>query len=207
MERTLKIVMALLLFIGLGMMLPYPATCQKNVVTKARCDIDSDQDGVADCFDKCPDSLHVERVDSHGCPRDTDGDGLADYLDQQLITPGECFPVDANGIGICPCNCPDKYNGIIEKGFTQRKLLLNTSNLKFDHPVSDYLDILIQEMKQSPNFRVVISLQGNAKQLSGLALLQEKCKQYLLKKEMDEERLIFITGLTASSPFIEIRNP
>jgi hypothetical protein len=33
-----------------------------------------DKDDVADCFDKCLDSLHNKRVDSKGCPLDTDRD-------------------------------------------------------------------------------------------------------------------------------------
>ena len=41
-------------------------------------------------------------VDSHGVLRDTDGDGVPDCKDKQLITPTECQPVDADGVGKCP---------------------------------------------------------------------------------------------------------
>ena len=34
--------------------------------------------------------------------RDTDGDGVVDCKDKQLITPTECQPVDADGVGKCP---------------------------------------------------------------------------------------------------------
>jgi opacity protein-like surface antigen/outer membrane protein OmpA-like peptidoglycan-associated protein len=63
---------------------------------------DSDGDGVADIFDKEPNTPKGCPVDSHGVSRDTDGDGVPDCKDKQLITPTECQPVDADGVGKCP---------------------------------------------------------------------------------------------------------
>lgn len=63
---------------------------------------DTDGDGVADIFDKEPNTPAGCPVDTHGVTRDTDGDGVPDCKDQQLITPTECQPVDANGVGKCP---------------------------------------------------------------------------------------------------------
>ncbi len=65
------------------------------------CDMDSDGDGVNDCFDRCADTPAGAAVDTHGCVKDTDNDGVPDYKDKQLITPSDCFPVDANGVGAC----------------------------------------------------------------------------------------------------------
>lgn len=66
---------------------------------------DTDGDGVTDQFDLeqtpqgCP-------ADSHGVSLDTDGDGVPDCKDKELITPTYCQPVNADGVGKCPC--PDK---------------------------------------------------------------------------------------------------
>ena len=63
---------------------------------------DADGDGVTDQFDREPNTPAGAPVDSHGVSSDTDGDGVPDFKDKQLITPSECQPVDANGIGTCP---------------------------------------------------------------------------------------------------------
>jgi opacity protein-like surface antigen/outer membrane protein OmpA-like peptidoglycan-associated protein len=64
--------------------------------------VDTDGDGVADIFDKEPNTPKGCPVDSHGVSKDTDGDGVPDCRDKQLITPTECQPVDADGVGKCP---------------------------------------------------------------------------------------------------------
>jgi len=63
---------------------------------------DMDGDGVADIFDKEPNTPTGCPVDTHGVTRDTDGDGVPDCKDKQLVTPTECQPVDADGVGKCP---------------------------------------------------------------------------------------------------------
>jgi hypothetical protein len=63
---------------------------------------DTDDDGVIDQLDKEPNSSAGCPVDIHGVTRDTDGDGIPDCKDKQLITPTECQPVDADGVGKCP---------------------------------------------------------------------------------------------------------
>ena len=67
-------------------------------VDKDGCPIDTDVDGVADYLDKCLDTPAGVAVDANGCPIDTDGDGIADYLDKCSDTPAN-VAVDANG---CP---------------------------------------------------------------------------------------------------------
>jgi len=63
---------------------------------------DTDGDGVTDQFDLEPNTPKGAPVDSHGVSRDTDGDGVPDFKDKELITPTQCQPVDADGVGKCP---------------------------------------------------------------------------------------------------------
>ena len=75
-----------------------PNTPEGVKVDEKGCPIDSDGDGVADYLDKCPDTPAGVKVDAKGCPLDTDGDGVADYLDKCPNTP-KGIKVDAKG---CP---------------------------------------------------------------------------------------------------------
>lgn len=50
-------------------------------------DGDSDNDGVADSRDSCPNTPAGAAVDVNGCALDSDGDGVADYKDQCPNTP------------------------------------------------------------------------------------------------------------------------
>jgi outer membrane protein OmpA-like peptidoglycan-associated protein len=90
---------------------------------------DSDNDGVSDRKDLCPDTPVGVKVDKNGCPIDSDGDGVADYLDKCPDTPAEAIgKVDANG---CPLDsdrdgvadyldqCPD--SPAAAKGFVDEK--------------------------------------------------------------------------------------
>ncbi|HUR11528.1 MAG TPA: OmpA family protein [Flavitalea sp.] len=63
---------------------------------------DADGDGVTDQFDLEPNTPANTPVDTHGVSRDTDGDGVPDSKDKELITPTQCQPVDADGVGKCP---------------------------------------------------------------------------------------------------------
>ena len=75
---------------------------------------DADGDGVTDQFDQEQTPAGVP-VDTKGVSRDTDGDGVPDSKDKELITTTHCQPVDADGVGKCPCptceNCPDLCKG------------------------------------------------------------------------------------------------
>ncbi|NLA23530.1 MAG: OmpA family protein, partial [Bacteroidales bacterium] len=82
---------------------------------------DSDGDGVADKFDKCPDTPKGIAVDENGCPHDRDGDGVPDYLDEcpdvaGLVALNGCPDRDGDGIPDHLDECPDvaglaEFNG------------------------------------------------------------------------------------------------
>jgi OOP family OmpA-OmpF porin len=48
----------------------------------AQSGFDSDDDGVIDHWDRCPNTPAGASVDEHGCPPDTDGDGVLDMWDE-----------------------------------------------------------------------------------------------------------------------------
>ena len=64
-----------------------PNTPLGVVVDKDGCPVDSDKDGVPDYLDKCPDTPVGVVVDKDGCPLDSDKDGVPDYLDKCPDTP------------------------------------------------------------------------------------------------------------------------
>lgn len=124
---------------------------------------DSDGDGVADQFDKCPDTPNGVAVDAHGCPLDTDGDGVPDYRDKELITPTYCQPVDADGIGNCPdpacCDGIEKQSScsaIISGG----SLGFSKNSATLSGTSKSQLSSLAAQMNQDPNCHVII--EGNA---------------------------------------------
>ncbi|MEK7813401.1 MAG: PorV/PorQ family protein, partial [Candidatus Desantisbacteria bacterium] len=59
-----------------------PDTPVGAVVDTRGCPIDSDRDGVYDGLDQCPDTPEGAVVDTKGCPIDSDRDGVYDGLDQ-----------------------------------------------------------------------------------------------------------------------------
>jgi outer membrane protein OmpA-like peptidoglycan-associated protein len=77
-----------------------PDTPHGAIVDKVGCPIDSDGDGVWDGIDQCPDTPKGWPVDAKGCPLDTDGDGVVDGKDKCPNTPKGCT-VNADG---CPAD-------------------------------------------------------------------------------------------------------
>ncbi len=75
-----------------------PNTPAGVAVDQYGCPLDSDNDGVPDYLDKCPNTPAGVAVDQHGCPFDSDNDGVPDYLDKCPNTPAG-VAVDKHG---CP---------------------------------------------------------------------------------------------------------
>lgn len=81
-------------------------------------DKDSDNDGVSDKKDKCPNTPAGVAVDRTGCPFDKDLDGVADYLDECPEANGlsalkGCPDLDKDGVADAKDRCPD-FAGLLE---------------------------------------------------------------------------------------------
>lgn len=82
---------------------------------------DSDNDGVPDSRDKCPDTPANVAVDKTGCPLDRDKDGVADYLDTCPDVAGTaalngCPDRDNDGVADADDRCPDAKGTAALKG-------------------------------------------------------------------------------------------
>lgn len=76
---------------------------------------DTDDDGVPDRSDREPNTPRNASVDVRGRSLDTDGDGVPDYKDKELFTQKNCFPVNNQGVGLCPeaTSVKELYNTVM----------------------------------------------------------------------------------------------
>ncbi|MCF6229471.1 MAG: OmpA family protein [Gammaproteobacteria bacterium] len=85
-----------------------PNTAQNYAVDANGCALDSDNDGVADAVDRCSDTPAERIVDQRGCEKDADSDGVTDALDQCPDTAPE-RTVDLNG-----CEKDSDRDGVVD---------------------------------------------------------------------------------------------
>ncbi len=104
-------------------------------------EMDSDNDGVPDSRDECPNTPAGVAVDAKGCPIDTDGDGVPDYLDQCPGTPAGVevdsrgCPLDSDGDGVPDYQdqCPNTPAGTQVNALgCPAALVLRDVNFEFD---------------------------------------------------------------------------
>jgi outer membrane protein OmpA-like peptidoglycan-associated protein len=168
---------------------------------------DTDGDGVTDQFDLEPNTPKGAPVDTHGVSRDTDGDGVPDFKDKELITPTQCQPVDADGVGKCPdpqC-CKDLRDSLIAGGYGHPHCNIGdlpsitfrgrSVNLTKDHKA--LLATVAQKMRDNPNCKVAVIGYGEsskaAQQLSWDRV--NAVINYLVEKEgVSSDRFIFRYG-------------
>jgi hypothetical protein len=169
---------------------------------------DSDGDGIADQLDRCPGTPAGVAVDAHGCPMDTDGDGVPDDRDKQLITPTECQPVDADGVGKCPCNCEGQTVsacGNIGAG----SLTFASGSARLSAAMQSQLSNLAAQMQAQPTCKVVMMGGG-----AGSKVMQQRSWdrvnaviEYMSEKSgIDRGRFIFQYGTTGSDNAVMYRS-
>ena len=150
---------------------------------------DTDGDGVIDQLDREPNTPAGTPVDTHGVSLDTDGDGVPDSKDKQLITPTECQPVDADGVGKCPepecCKnmvsgpqpgaCPSDYPSV---SFTGNGTSLNSD-------AKALLSTAAAKLKANPNCNITVNGYPEASKASQ-AVAQKRLdmiRNYLVETE------------------------
>jgi len=164
---------------------------------------DSDGDGVTDQFDQEQTPAGVP-VDTHGVSRDTDGDGVPDSKDKEMITPTICQPVDADGVGKCPCPDSTCFEGMMKKGNDCAEKLGPLPSISFksgSNNLSDddkaVLASVASRLRNNPECKVVVVGYGASskkeQQLSWDHV--NKVITYLVEKEgISADRFIFNYG-------------
>lgn len=164
---------------------------------------DSDGDGITDQFDQEQTPAGAP-VNSHGVALDTDGDGVPDYKDKQLITPTYCQPVDADGVGKCPCPDASCYEGLVAKSNDCATTLGALPSVTFksgSNNLSDdakaVLSTVAARLRNSPECKVVVvgycSSSKKEQQLSWDHV--NKVITHLVEKEgISQDRFIFNYG-------------
>jgi OmpA-OmpF porin, OOP family len=174
----------------------------------SECDKDDDGDGVSNCFDKCPDTPLGVAVDTKGCCLDTDGDAVCDYKDKQLITPTECQPVDADGIGKCPC--PDCLKGAVPPpacgGMRDGSISFAPNNTKLSGAAMSELSSLAAQMKANPTCNVIIAGNGDGKLEQQRSWVRANAVlNYMNSQGVDRDRFIFQYGNGGAANTVDYR--
>ena len=165
---------------------------------------DADGDGVTDQFDHEPNTPAGVPVDSHGVSRDTDGDGVPDAKDKELITPTQCQPVDADGVGKCPPpSCCDELNKKIDSMMIPKKgcgigdlpsVSFSGRSIKLSKDAQAVLAGVAEKMRQNPNCHVAVVGYGESNKLAQ-QLSWDRVNaviNYLVEKEgISQDRFIF----------------
>jgi outer membrane protein OmpA-like peptidoglycan-associated protein len=166
---------------------------------------DADGDGITDQFDLEPNTPKGAAVDSHGVSRDTDADGVPDYKDKEMITPTQCQPVDADGVGKCPePACCQTLDSLIKAGGIKNCNLGSLPSISFaarsstlSNDAKAVLASLAETIRNNPNCKVAVVGYGeSSKSVQQLSWDRVNTViNYLVEKEgISNDRFIFKYG-------------
>ena len=153
------------------------------------------------------------RSDTHGVSRDTDGDGVPDCKDKELITPTQCQPVDADGVGKCPDPaCCKEINARLDSGGVGTlggrsrcfigdlpSIVFKGRSVTLSKDGKALASTIAEKMRNNPGCKVAVIGYGesskSAQQLSWDRV--NEVIKYLVEKEgINSDRFIFRYGQT-----------
>jgi OOP family OmpA-OmpF porin len=153
---------------------------------------DTDGDGVPDRFDREPNTPAGSTVDARGVALDTDGDGVPDSRDKQLVTPTECQPVDADGVGKCPepeC-CKNLTDSSAMECMADYPSINFTGNsVQLSNTSRGIISTLATQLKEKPNCKIILRGYPAASKSS-----QSVCQRRL---DAIKNRLVETEGISA----------
>ncbi len=162
---------------------------------------DADGDGITDQFDLEPNTPKGAAVDTHGRALDTDGDGVPDYKDKELLTPQSCFPVNNDGVGVCPeppcCSkipAPVKDSVIVGCPVNNLPSIQFNNGTKLSANSTKLLEAVATKLKANPICKVNVighPLADKSSQQKSWERVNAVIKYLVEKQGISESRFIF----------------
>lgn len=185
-------------------------------------ELDSDNDGVLDKDDKCPDTPKGDSVDKDGCTllNDADNDGVPDDIDQCPNTaPGikvneRGCELDSDGDGVPDSRdkCPDTSKDFVVDGYgcpqtANLKIEFQSGKYAVDDALLKQLETFAQFLKENKGYQVVIygytDNIGNPQSNKTLSQKRaEAVKEGLIRYQISETRLTSI-GMGDKNPIAD----
>ena len=148
---------------------------------------------------------------------DTDSDGVPDCKDKELITPTNCQPVDADGVGKCPCpsceNCPDLCKGGTGAGCTEKlgalpSISFRASSNALTDDAKAVLATVAARLRNNPECKVVVTgyCSSNKKEQQLSWDHVNKVISHLVEQEgISADRFIFSYGQEGDCNTVDLR--